>query len=815
MINIPIRVDALHPEEFEKFAVDIARIKYNNLEIQTFAQGRDDGIDGADNTLNPSIVLQAKRWNPRMSISSAVSEIKKEISKIIDTVKKFKWKNKFKYVVFTTLELSPNRNNEILNYAKQFDIDFELVDGSTLDVLSRNDKYKDVFINFNLIYKPLFQLLRDDRLQNSLDLESEEFLKGSSLLFNLKYFVETTPFFKAVTSLKQKRMLILHGNPGVGKSTMCAMLGNIMSNNFETQVSVIKRSIDEIQDVRELYYKNFENKEKALLIIFDDFLGQNSLEVEDRYFNKIIDLFNMVNATENFYVILNSRTQILNTATNSNTSFSRFIEFLEGNKSKILIDSSELSLEDKGKIFRKIFEHQYIKLEHENIKIANSLSDKYLTLNNNFKRVISNENFNPRLIELIATHFDESNNNFVNFILETFKKPTYLYDEIFDKLKIEEKYLLFVIFLYEDNEIEVSKLRNIMVSLPIRKDFSVDTTIENLNESWLKLSLVVTKNENIEKRVNFVNPSIKDYLKSKITTLKGMKKEILNNAVYFDLLLINQDENDFLKSVLKKWDFNQEQKNYIGERIVSLIKLQKSSDYFEEVSNYLVQYEGVWHSKVKHRIIENKRGWVKLLKAISNSNDTKLKNWFIDKFIIEEDTTLFRHMLYTEKYNLGFENQIIMFSLIDDMLQTSKGINFRDNLENTSERLSIETKYTLFCEWIEEAIQDWIYGLNGDDINEIIDLESDELYTIYDDFLIDSAIEKFSDYIYSKLLEVKLEDKIDLGSLYYGYVADDIENYFNELNMDTDDEFERWRENELMNNDMLSDFATQPLSVEM
>ena len=117
-MDICIRADQLNTSDFERFAVEIVKKKFNCDKVHGFCEGPDDGIDGVDDIINPEIVVQAKRWKPTKTLASAVKEIKDEIDKIKKTKEKYNWGN-FKYVIVTSINLTPKRLKEIREYANE------------------------------------------------------------------------------------------------------------------------------------------------------------------------------------------------------------------------------------------------------------------------------------------------------------------------------------------------------------------------------------------------------------------------------------------------------------------------------------------------------------------------------------------------------------------------------------------------------------------------------------------------------------------------------------------------------------------------
>lgn len=290
-MDIGIRADGLSTTDFEKFAIDLTKRKFNN-KIHGFPEGKDDGIDGVDDIKNPSIIIQSKRWGISRSGKSAVAELKKEIDKIVIAKDKYNWENKFEYVIVTTVRLSPENLKKIRDYADEFlpgsiVSDENIIFSFMLDTYSREEKYQDIFEKYNLIEKDfskILQKVRDIDILESVEIESRNYYQE----LQFEYFVETSFLGKAYEILQREHILLIQGPAGVGKTTTCAMLGNILLNNKENSFDIIVRNVENIDKVIDLYNKIYINNDnKNLFVVFDDFLGRNRFDIEERSFKAI------------------------------------------------------------------------------------------------------------------------------------------------------------------------------------------------------------------------------------------------------------------------------------------------------------------------------------------------------------------------------------------------------------------------------------------------------------------------------------------------------------------------------------------------
>ena len=169
-MDIGIRADGLSTDEFEQFAVELIKRKFEKENFHGFKEGRDDGIDGVDDIKNPSIVLQAKRWCDDKNKKTAVRLLKEEIDKICITKKKLKynWTNPFSYVIVTSMGLLPSQLKEIRDYADEkcgslIPSDDYIIHGSVLNELSNESKYSDIFENHGLLIKNIGKILHKEK----------------------------------------------------------------------------------------------------------------------------------------------------------------------------------------------------------------------------------------------------------------------------------------------------------------------------------------------------------------------------------------------------------------------------------------------------------------------------------------------------------------------------------------------------------------------------------------------------------------------------------------------------------------------------
>ena len=169
-MDIGIRADGMTTSDFENFAIEIAKKKFENKSLHGFKEGRDDGIDGIDDIKSPTLIIQAKRWQINKNNTTAVKLLKEEIDKIAQTKEKYGWETDFNYVIVTSMGLSPAGLKEIRDYADKIipdaiPTDDYIIFSSTLTTFSQQEEYRDIFINYGLLEKDISNILRSERLK--------------------------------------------------------------------------------------------------------------------------------------------------------------------------------------------------------------------------------------------------------------------------------------------------------------------------------------------------------------------------------------------------------------------------------------------------------------------------------------------------------------------------------------------------------------------------------------------------------------------------------------------------------------------------
>ena len=317
-----------------------------------------------------------------------------------------------------------------------------------------------------------------------------------------------------------------------------------------------------------------DDSSEKLLIIFDDFVGRNSFCGTDSDLLNVRKIVSLSQKYSNLYLVFNSRTPILDEANRQNLDFSNFFDDIESEK-KITLDISSTSDEDKARILRLNFDKCYSLATGER-KHQIEVNYSNLLDNENYMLIVRHRNYNPRIIETFVREARESQETFTEKALKFLDAPNKLYEELFNKLSGEEKLLLYLsASIYEQKPISYIFLEQFF------SDFNTssklfDDLFDDLYGFWLKKDIIVDSERQTEKiEIEFINPSVYDFLKERIKTPSF--ERLLDNKSQYLLpiyLLNNNSEIEFEDYISDNQRFKRylDKDRFLGNKLLSLLK---------------------------------------------------------------------------------------------------------------------------------------------------------------------------------------------------------------------------------------------------
>ncbi|WP_298117285.1 restriction endonuclease [Flavobacterium sp.] len=718
----------LNDREFESLGASIIG-KILKKRVETFKVGIDGGVDGRFWIGNDKEgIIQCKHYT-ETPYSKLISKLKSE-----EIVKVNKLKPN-KYIFITSKKLSRINKQEIKAifhpYIKREDDVFGYQD--LADFLSKKENQDIVEQNFKLwiTSTSVLDLIYNNAIKGRSESTIREIEENS-----YKYAI-TENHKKGLKILEESNVIIMTGEPGIGKTTLADNL-SLYYTAKGYEFCDIEENLNEAESI-------FREKEKKKILFYcDDFLGSNLYDaINNKRDSHIVKFINRVNKDKSKKFILTSRTNILNKA------YSLSHKFQNGKirDNEFLLKVENLTKIDKAQI---LYNHIY----HSNLD-KDYIDEIYL--NKKYMLIINHRNFNPRIIEFITDGIrigDTTPSDYWSYIKKNLDEPEYIWADYFQNQTDDCVRALTFLTVYNNGKITEELLRrsyNTFLRIhPVNLGEYSDKSFEAVRK--LAIKSLLNRNQVSENNFEYVlfNPSIADFvLKSYsqeielITNiLKSLETEssisFLNTLIlfkkinkkcsltihenlfdYFFESKIREEDWDFLISLIYIDFFNErlniriEQflktlinaKNPCGNKLSELLMILKEFEPRIEINNYEFLYN----------YVEN---------YLDDDTLKQLLN-FIDEFDINDSIILSQ----VEEHMENYLNEMLSNNDLD--IDYSKYINHYQypdgNLDYVFDTKGIESdineSLNSFLDGFNESVIEKI-GFNTNQIISKLDVES-------------------------------------------------------------------------------------------
>jgi Uncharacterized protein conserved in bacteria len=362
----------------------------------------------------------------------------------------------------------------------------------------------------------VFQKGKYNARHNILFQESARELEEA--LRKAEVFVETQIYRDALKRLVGGKVLVISGEPGMGKTSIAYQLGRyfVQEKGYENFFWV--RSVDEIYVAQQIVEKK--------VIIFDDFWGsifqESSFAGKDE--QRLSKIIKRIKDDNSCILIMTTREYILKQGLEKHADLKEVIE-----KYRLECRLDEYSDIEKVKIF----------FGHLKQSKLNWLQTEKLF--NEHNEIVKHANYNPRVIEMFLQNvgIEDDSQNCVELFWNYLECPENFWHAIFNNLSTEAR-LLSIILLISPIPSNCDYIRKTYYKCLNQMERITDK--ENFEKCLGELEKTVIKSLALDDSntiiIKFQNPSVQDYLFSYLHKHINQYFEILlQGSCYYDQLI--------------------------------------------------------------------------------------------------------------------------------------------------------------------------------------------------------------------------------------------------------------------------------------
>ena len=500
--------------EFESLCRDLLQAELG-LPLELFAPGPDRGIDiryiGRTDDEKQLTVGQCKRW-----AENASGDLLRHLAKV--ELPKIQKLAPTRYILMTSVRLTPERKNKIVAIVKPWI-------RSPADVMGKDDlsgllaRHQDVERRHIKLWLTSTEVL--DALLNS-DIATRSAGAIERAQRQLRLWVPNPSFERARETLEASRVCVISGAPGIGKTMLAdVLLADYTSRKYEPIVIS-----EDINEGERAWRAN-----RRQIFQYDDFLGQvtyGELRLRKNEESRLARFLERVRNSDDKKFILTTREYILSEAERRYEGLSR-AEFASY--------TSIVSLDDYTPLIRAriLYNHLFFSDLPRGLKTA-------LVPEGSYWGVIRHRNYNPRVIEhavSLPSVADLSPEEFVSHVINTLEDPATVWQSIFDNLpQVARRILLGMASL--PSEVLLDDLGTAVCSL-FHNDLDpgeFQSAVGTVEGTFLKIGEARPGQGKHARVVTIRDPSVRDYLWSRLEVVEGEAESLLESAVFFEQCVV-------------------------------------------------------------------------------------------------------------------------------------------------------------------------------------------------------------------------------------------------------------------------------------
>lgn len=465
----------LSPVDFEHLARDALNADLG-LALQSYASGRDQGIDLRQVTADGSVIVGQCKHYLESSWSTFQSAVRKEAVKA-------RALNADRYMFVTSRPLSPGNQGKIYEELSDLRIAHD-------DVWGRDELNAALGRHPDVERTHLKLWLSSTVMLDSL-LNAGRWQRGDATLDDArdraKFWVHNSVYDQVVNILEREGVCIVSGPPGVGKTFVAEMvlLSAVTRDGWEPV---------HVSDNIEEAWKALKNDGSRQFFYFNDFLGETELDVASRNeptkLASFIARITMLGKHKRF--LMTTREQILGQAA---TSEYDSLRQLASKINRIGVRMGAYSTRARAEI---LFNHIYFSGISE-------LDRARLAVDNRIVSIVDHPAYNPRLIRFrIEDAFPQTAEEILDVLIQALDHPDEVWDTSFRRLSPTGQQILLSLATLPSRPWPLETVRYLTGATGA---LDWRPTLRVLEPTWVRIT-----GKPSERHAVLANPSCRDYL---------------------------------------------------------------------------------------------------------------------------------------------------------------------------------------------------------------------------------------------------------------------------------------------------------------